>query len=152
MRAKDIMQTDFVRVRAEMPLREAVEIMLKANVPMLPVIHKECGRHSVLREVDVLRVVLPSYLDAVPSIDFLPEEYSLINFDKPLNEIQVMDVEAGSKLNMVEEDAKIVKVAHTMLVKGVSAVGVERNGEIVGFIRRSDLIRHYFSQIPCEKE
>lgn len=151
MLARDIMHTDFVCVRADMPLREAAEIMLQEQAPVLPVIHDECGRHSVLREVDVLRAVLPSYLDSVPSVGFLPEECSLINLGKPLDEITVMDLEAGDRLHTVSEDTKLLNIAHTMLVKGVSTVGVEKDGEIVGVIRRSDLIRYYFSQLVCEQ-
>ncbi len=145
------MHTDFVCVRPEMPLREAIEIMLQEDTLLLPVIHDECGRHGVLMEVDVLRVILPSYLDNVASMDFLPDECPVIDPGKSLDEINVMDIAGGSKLHMVSEDTKVLNVAHVMLVKGIATVGVERDGELVGVIRRGDLVAHYFGQMRCEE-
>ncbi len=152
MTAKDIMDADYLCVDPNMPLKEAADLITEHHTLLLPVVDEECGAHGVLMEVDLLRAVLPKYLDSVASLNFLPDTCDLFDVDAKIATLKVKDVIADRKLYTVEEDTNVVEIAHIMLTKGISSVGVEREGRIVGVVTRGDLLTHIFHHTLCAEE
>ncbi len=152
MTAKDIMQPDFVCVQPDMPLRQAAELMTEQRKLLLPVIDAEgCGQ-GVLMEADLLRVVLPKYLDGLASLNFLPEACDLFDLNVKIPSLKVQDVIGQRKLYTVKPDTKAMEIAHVMLTEQISSVAVEKDGKIVGIVTRGSLVRHIFEHLLCEEE
>ena len=150
MTAEDIMERDYVCVTPDMPVREAAELMTKHDRLLLPVIENECGAAGVLMETDLLRVVLPRYLDSVASLRFLPDSCELFDVDVRLADLTVKDIVGDRRLHTVQHDAGAAEIAHVMLTKGLSSVAVEKDGRVVGIVTRGSLVRHIYHQTFCE--
>jgi len=149
--AKDIMDTDFVSVDPEMSLREAADLMTRQYKMLLPVISEDSSRRGILMEVDLLRAVLPKYLDSVSSLNFLPPTDELFDLGHSVATMKVKDIIGDRKLYTVEPDTSAAEIAHVMLTKQIAAVGVEQDGEIIGIVTRDSLVHHIYVHTLCEE-
>ncbi len=152
MTAKDIMEADFVCVQPDMPLKQAAELMTEQHTLLLPVIDEEGRGYGILMEVDLLRVVLPKYLDNLASLNFLPESCDLFDLDTKVANLKVRDVIGDRELYTISEDTKAMEIAHIMLTEQISSVAVEKDGKIIGLVTRGNLVRHIFEYTLCEEE
>ena len=152
MTAKDIMEADFVCVQPDMLLKKAAELMTEQRKLLLPVVDEAGRGYGVLMEVDLLRVVLPKYLDTLPSLSFLPESCDLFDLDVKIASLKVEDVIGDRELHTVSQDTKAMEIAHIMLTEEISSVGVEQDGKIIGIVTRGNLVRHIFDHTLCEEE
>ena len=152
MTAKNIMEADFVCVQPDMPLKKAAELMTEQRKLLLPVIDQEGCGYGVLMEVDLLRVVLPKYLDNLASLNFLPESCDLFDLDVKIASLKVQDVIGDRELYTVSQDTKAMEIAHIMMTEQISSVGVEKDGKIIGLVTRGNLVRHIFEQTLSAEE
>jgi len=150
MTAEDIMESDYLCVQSDMPVREAAELITKNHRLLLPVIDDECGAAGVLMESDLLRAVLPRYLDSVASLNFLPDACDLFDVDVRIADLTVGDIIGDRKLHSVQHDAGPAEIAHAMLNKGLSSLAVEKDGKVIGIVTRGSLVRHIYDHTFCE--
>ncbi len=152
MTAEEIMERDYVCVTPDMSVREAAELMTHHNRLLLPVVDDHSGAAGVLLEADLLRLVLPKYLDSVASLNFLPDSCALLDVDVKIANLTVKDILSERKLYTVEHDAGPAEMAHLMLTKGISSLAVLREGKVIGIVTRGSLVRHIFDQTFCQEE
>ena len=152
MTAEDIMDTDFVCVHPDMSLQEAADLMTEHNCLFLPVIDDEGGSSGVLLEADLLRAVMPRYLDGLASLKWLPDGYELSDADEKIEHLTVKDVIDDRQLYTVQHDAGPAEVAHVMLTKAIAGVGVEKDGKLVGYVTRGALVGHIYAHTLSQEE
>jgi len=152
MTAEEIMERDYICVTPDMSVREAADLMTHHNRLLLPVIDDHCGAGGVLLETDLLRLVLPKYLASVASLNFLPDACALFDVDVKIADLTVKDILSERKLYTVQHDAGPAEMAHLMLNKGLSSVGVLKDGKIIGVVTRGSLVRHIYDQTFCQEE
>lgn len=152
MVAKDIMETDFASVAPDTVLADAQKVMFNSGALLLPVIGDDGCPCGVLLEADLLRAVLPKYLDSLASLNFLPESCSLYDVDVKVEQMTVEEIMEERKLHTIEEDTRLVQIAHTFVTKKIAAVGVVRDDAVVGMVHRRDLVEHIFEHTLCEVE
>jgi CBS domain-containing protein len=152
MTAEDIMETDFVCVHPDMSLREAANLMTEHNRLFLPVMDEECGKGGVLLEDDLLRAVMPKYLDSLTNLNFLPDAYELVDAEGSVEQLTVKDIIQDRQLYTVQHDAGPAEIAHVMLKKGIAGVGVEKDDKIIGYVTRGTLVRHIYAHTLSQEK
>ena len=143
MKVKDIMGTDPTVVPIAGTFLNLMEILGKIRFHIIFVVDKDEKLAKVVTETDLLKVLMPKYLntgDALFSI--MGEDY----FDKRCHDCKDLNItEIMSKPVMAataKEDDTIVKVAAALLNKKIHAVPVLRDGKVVGIVSRLLLLRY----------
>jgi CBS domain-containing protein len=128
-----------VTVRPEATEREAMEVLLKNNVPGVPVVGADGRMVGFVTDGHLLASALPKYLNTLNDVSFISEagddwvQYFAESADRPVSEVMSREVSS------VEVGASEVVVAHRMVHDGVSSVVVTENGRVVGIVNRLDL-------------
>ena len=136
----DIMGTRVLSVRPEQTLSEAARLMTENNIAALPVVNQAGEVVGLVSHRQLLEFMLPSYLKRASG------EFTAVSRPgrKPKavdpNALPVKKVMDRSVL-CVSEDQTLADVATMMMNKDVDRFPVVREGVLVGFITRSDIVR-----------
>jgi CBS domain-containing protein len=140
MRVRDFLRRDLSSLEKDTPLRQAIRFLEDSGLSSLPVVDEEGKVVGVISERDIIRALLPSYVDMLHSTSFLP---SLDQLKKKLEEIGNHPVERYMTREVVAvqpEDTDLY-AADLMLRKGLKQLPVvDREGRLVGVVRRIDLL------------
>jgi len=135
LRAKEIMNPNVVTIEGSATVRQAAGVMLEHGVNGLPVVSPEGALVGVVGIKDVLK--MPRRRPGRSYIIFYP------GFERKaqlMKEVLVSEV-MSSPVVAVSEDATLGEVMTIVLDRGIHPVPVLREGQMVGIIGRSDLIR-----------
>ncbi|MDX2261416.1 MAG: CBS domain-containing protein [Gemmatimonadales bacterium] len=126
MRVAELMTSDVRGVRDDEPIAQAVLTMADAHVSGLPVLDRRGRLVGVLSTTDLL--------EAEAETDTAEAREQLFS-DTPVRELMTpKPITIGP-----DEDAR--QAAQMMLYGGVHRVFVEQDGELVGVITQSDIVR-----------
>jgi CBS domain-containing protein len=129
---RDVM-TDHPRtVLAETPLKEAARTMVRAGLGALPVIDAERRVVGMVSEREVIRHLLTTQVFSGPDV-----RSSLSPLSGPRTVRDVM----SRQVMCVAPEQPIAEVASLMSNKEVDRVPVVREGQLVGFLTRGDIVR-----------
>jgi CBS domain-containing protein len=84
MRVRDFLRRDLSCLEKDTPLRQAIRFLEDSGLTSLLVVDEEGKVVGVISERDIIRALLPSYVDMLHSTSFLP---SLDQLKKKLEEI-----------------------------------------------------------------
>lgn len=140
MRVRDFVRRDLTAVERDTPVERAIKLLENSGLSSLPVVDEEGKVVGIISERDIIRALLPDYVDMLRSVSFLP---SLDRLAKKLGEIGDHPVEQYMTKEVVSvrlEDTDI-HVADLMLRKGLKQLPVvDEQGRLVGVVRRVDLL------------
>jgi CBS domain-containing protein len=129
---RDVM-TDHPRtVLAETPLKEAARTMVRAGLGALPVIDDERRVVGMVSEREVIRHLLTTQVFSGADV-----RSSLSPLSGPRTVRDVM----SRQVMCVAPEQPIAEVASLMSNKDVDRVPVVREGQLVGFLTRGDIVR-----------
>jgi CBS domain-containing protein/mannitol/fructose-specific phosphotransferase system IIA component (Ntr-type) len=129
---RDVM-TDHPRtVLAETPLKEAARTMVRAGLGALPVIDEEHRVVGMVSEREIIRHLLTTQVFTGPDV-----RSSLSPLSGPRTVRDVM----SRQVMCVAPEQPIAEVASLMSNKDVDRVPVVREGQLVGFLTRGDIVR-----------
>lgn len=126
MRVAELMTTDLVTARDDMPLPEAIGLLADAHVHALPVLDARGRFVGVLSSTDVLEAAAERA--ATPE----PEEPS---DPTPVREIMT------PRPCTIGPDEDVTHAAQQMLYLDIHRLFVEYDGKLVGVISQSDIVR-----------
>ncbi len=135
LKAKDVMNASVLTIEASATLRKAAEVMLEHRVNGLPVMSSEGNLVGMVGIKDVLK--MPQRVPGKSYIIFYP------GFERKaqlLNEVLVDQV-MSRPVVAVSGEATLGEVMTIVLDRGIHPVPVLREGQMVGVIGRSDLVR-----------
>ena len=142
MKVSQLMTREFPQVREETPLREFVQALCRIGTSGLPVIDQDGHVVGFVSERDVIEAALPGGFELLVSDSPLWPEGEQFSeqlrelADSPVRDYMVREV---VKVREDEEDAY---VAELMIRKGLKVIPVvDRDGALVGLIRRIDLLK-----------
>ncbi len=142
MKVRDFLRRDLTSVDRDTPLGQVIRLLEQSGHASLPVVDEEGRVIGVVSERDIIRALLPGYMDLLRSASFLP---SLNQMAKKLREIAHLPVERFMTREVVAckpEDTDL-HVADLMLRKGLKQIPVvDAAGRLVGVVRRIDLLSH----------
>jgi CBS domain-containing protein len=130
LRVGDLMSRKFHTVTPDTPLSEALHLMARHRRRGVPVVSDNGEVLGVITEQEVLGHFLPQVLGAAPLAD---------GGQPPVVDVDVRDVMQRSVM-CLSEDQLISDVLGTMLSESVSQFPVVREGKLVGYLSRTDII------------
>ena len=119
LEAKDIMTRNVVCIKKNVPVVDAIRLMLKNNITGIPVVEDDMTLVGILSEQDVLRL-FHTYDDEKDRMvnDFMTQP--AIHF---------------------EEEEPLLDVCYCLRDNAIRRVPVTSNGKVVGVISRSDILK-----------
>jgi CBS domain-containing protein/mannitol/fructose-specific phosphotransferase system IIA component (Ntr-type) len=132
---RDIMIHGVVSVTPNTPVRDAVDMMVQRRLRALPVVGEKQEVLGVIGEWDLMKGLLPQ----IPRAGLesggagVPET------------LRVKDIMTRSVL-CISEELGIEEAANMMINKDVEQFPVTREGKLVGFVTRGDIIRKLFGR------
>jgi len=147
MKIKEIMEKEVVSLSEDTKIKDAFLKLLKMRISGLPVLDEHLKLLGMFTEKDILRAILPGYLDRVGR--FVYEENPKI-VKKRLLEIQ--DLTVGELMRRevatVDEDTTLCEVARLMLTQNVRRIPVlDKEKKVVGIVAREDILREFAKEI-----
>lgn len=132
---RDLMAERPRTVSPDVPLRDAARALVRANVGALPVVDDGGRVIGILTEQELMRDLLANYLQGGSA----PKRPSG-SPGPPITQRSVRDVMTRQVL-CVSPDQPLAEAASTMINKDVDGVPVVREGQLVGFLTRGDIVR-----------
>ena len=138
---RDVMSAGPVAVGPETPLADAAALMLKRRISALPVTGEAGEVLGVLTDGHLLRFLLPQTVQQLSTgqVRAVRRRAAKGSPSDP-RALPVGDVMEKSVL-CLDEDQTVADVAALMLAKEVDRFPVTRDGALVGFLTRGDIVR-----------
>ncbi len=141
MKARELMRRDLTSVELDTPVLQVIELLRQSGLPSLPVVDEEGHVAGIVAEQELIKALLPGYVDMLVSTSFLP---SLNQLARRLQEIghQPVSQFMVRQVVFVRPDDSDLHVADLLLRKGLRQVPViDERGRLLGVIRRIDVLQ-----------
>lgn len=140
---RDFMIPKVLSVRPEQTLEVAARLMVAHGIPSLPVVAESGVVLGMVTHKEVLRFLLPKYVKRVSTGEFLAPPRRDPPDRRDPTMIPVREAMDRSVL-CVSEDQTLADVASLIVNKDIDRFPVVRDGVLVGFITRGDIVRRLF--------
>jgi CBS domain-containing protein len=127
-KARDIMKTEVVTVKRQVPIYEAIRLLVETNVTGLPVINEDMTIAGILSEKDVLAL--------------------LYNIED--REGRVEDFMTKGVVSFNQDDS-LVDIAECLIENSFRRVPITSQGKLVGIISRKDIVAYILKLRHKEK-
>jgi len=141
MKVKEIMTKDVVSVKPEDSAIEVLKLLFKMQISGLPVIDREQKLVGMFTEKDVLRDILPSYIEKVGKFIYEEDPKSTKKKILELNTIKAKQLMRKDVVT-TSEDTTLCEAARIMLTQKVRRAPVlDKLGKVVGIVARCDILK-----------
>jgi CBS domain-containing protein len=138
---RDVMTPHALTVGPETPLGDVARFMIEREVRAVPVVDTAGVLLGIVTHRELLRFLIPDYLQRTKSGEFRALTKSQVKTGSTdPRQIPVKDAMARSVLCLAD-DQTLSDVANLMNSKDVDRFPVVREGKVIGFLTRADLIR-----------
>ena len=138
---RDVMTANVLTVAPETSLGDVARLMVERVVRAVPVVDDSGTLLGMVTHKELLRYLIPDYLQRTKSGEFrAPTKSQVQRGSTDPRHIPVREAMARSVLCLAE-DQTLTDVANLMSSKDVDRFPVVREGKVVGFLTRADLIR-----------
>lgn len=138
---RDLMTPDVLAAHPDQSLGDVARLMIEKDVRAIPVVDDGGALMGMVTHRELLRYLIPDYLQKTKSGEFrAPTKTQLQRGSADPRALPVKDVMARAVLCLSEEQT-LSDVANLMNNKDVDRFPVVREGVVVGFLTRADLIR-----------
>jgi CBS domain-containing protein len=141
MKVKEIMKKEVKSLTPSMNAKEALSVLLKNQISGLPVIDDEGKLVGMFTEKDILKTILPTYLQDVGKFIYSEDPKGIKTKVAGLAKLSVKEI-MRKEVITVAEDAVISEVARLMLTQKVRRIPVlNKEGKVSGMIARQDIVK-----------
>jgi CBS domain-containing protein len=135
-------------VRVDAPARDAAAVLARHDVRAVLVVDERDEFLGVLSDSELLRGLLPPYVDQARMLAHVLEEGTAEALYRRLEGRSVADLMPGNRdvVPLVGGDDTLVEVASVMVRARASAAGVVDDGRLIGGITIDDLLSHLLSR------
>ena len=143
MYVRDLMTTDVVTVRSDMPLKEVAKLLLERRISGVPVVDDDGALLGVVSEADFLRK------EAGDPVQRRRPGLRWLVHDRHAEEdrLRVGAVSAGEAMTRpaitIEADRPLSEAARRMTEGRIKRLAVVEDGRLVGILTRTDIVRAY---------
>ena len=138
---RDVMTSHAITVGPERTLGEVAQLMVEQDIRALPVVDEGGALIGIVTHRELLRLLLPHFVQRTKSGEFRAATRSqLLRGSADPRLIPVREAMARSVLCLAE-DQTLSDVANLMSTKDLDRFPVVREGLVVGFLTRADVIR-----------
>lgn len=145
---RDVMTPHAITVGPDRTLGDVARLMVEQDIRALPIVDDSGSLIGMVTHRELLRYLIPEYLQRSKSGEFRALTRSQVqrgSADPRL--ISVKEAMARSVL-CLSEDQTLSDVANLMSSKDVDRFPVVREGVVVGFLTRADVIRRLIAPTP----
>jgi CBS domain-containing protein len=145
---RDVMTPHAITVRGGQTLGEVARLMVAQDIRALPVVDEGGSLLGMVTHRELLRFLIPDFVQRTKSGEFraLTRSQVLRGASDP-QLMPVKDAMARSVLCLAE-DQTLADVANLMSTKDLDRFPVVREGVVVGFLTRADVIRRLIAPYP----
>ena len=137
---RDVMTPHAFTVRPQQTLGEVARLMVEQDVRAMPVVDESGSLIGMITHRELLRFLIPDYLQRTKSGEFRAPTKTQAQRGGDPKQILVKEAMARAVL-CLSEDQTLTDVANLISAKDVDRFPVVREGVVVGFLTRADLIR-----------
>lgn len=138
---RDVMTPHAITVGAERTLGDVARLMVEQDIRALPVVDEGGSLIGMVTHRELLRFLIPNFVQRTKSGEFrAPTRSQLARGSADPQLIPVKEAMARSVLCLAE-DQTLADVANLMSTKDLDRFPVVREGVVVGFLTRADVIR-----------
>jgi CBS domain-containing protein len=142
MRVRDLMETEPVVIHPDDAAGAAAALMFEHQVQALPVVDGEGRLVGMVRDLDVLHLLLPGYLENLADLGFLPPDLEPGACSAgDACKLSVMQTIEGQESYSLDENEPILEAVHVMVGHGLGMLPVVREGRLVGTLSARRLLR-----------
>jgi CBS domain-containing protein len=143
MKVKEIMTKDVVSIKPDDNAKDTLGLLLKMQISGLPVIDAQGKLVGMFTEKDVLKNVLPSYIEKIGRFVYEENPKSIKKKFEDLANLTISQLMRKEVIS-VDEDTSLSEVAHLMLTQNVRRIPVlNKEKKVVGIVAREDIIKAY---------
>ena len=152
MNVKDIMTMKVISIKPDDSAQDALILLFKMRISGLPVIDVQGKLVGMFTEKDILKGILPSYVEKVGRFVYEENPKSIKNKFKELENFKVSQL-MRKEVITVFEDTAICEVARIMLTQKVRRTPVlNKENKVVGIVAREDIIKSYAKEAEWKIE
>ncbi|MBM3254463.1 MAG: CBS domain-containing protein [Candidatus Omnitrophica bacterium] len=141
MKVKEIMTKEIKSLPPEMRAKEALDILINMKISGLPVLDKEGRLVGMFTEKDILRAILPGYLEKVGKFVYVENPKSIKIKIAGLDKLKVEDI-MRKEVVTVSEDTTLCEAARLVLTQAIRRIPVlNKEHKVAGIIAREDIIK-----------
>jgi len=151
MKARDVMTTNVVSVRSEVPVREIAKLLLEKGISAVPVVDERGAPLGMVSEGDLLGRAAAErearrdwWLALLAEGEALNPEFLA---SLRAREHKAREIMSGPVVT-VSEDTDVGEIARLLVAYRVKRVPVIRDGRVVGIVSRADLLRALAAEAP----
>jgi len=138
---RDVMTERIFTIDPDRTLGEAAHLMLEHDIRALPVVNEGGSLVGIVTHKELLKFLIPDYVQRAKTGAFrVPTRHQILKGTSDPQEILVKEAMARTVL-CVSHDQRLSDVANLMNNKDVDRFPVVKEGIVVGFLTRADLIR-----------
>lgn len=147
MLVRNMMRSTLWTASPEQKMGEALELMRKHHIRALPVVEEENHVCGILTTVNILRHILPEYIESgdLADVAFAPDLHFLAKRYPRMINLQVKEVMDREPL-IVSEDESLLAVATTLVGddgRYVYVLATDREGHLRGIVSPGDILNHF---------
>lgn len=144
MKVEDVMIRNVKSVLPDIPVGKAWVLLVENEISGLPVIDKENKLVGMFTEKDIIKYVLPGYIEKVGTFIYKDDPKVIKNKAKELFcERKVSDV-MRREVVTIGPDASLSEVARIILIERIRRIPVvDKEGKVVGIIARGDIVKAF---------
>lgn len=144
LKAKDIMTRTVITVTPETPVETLAALLFENHISGAPVIDPTGNVVGVVTENDLIdqkkKFHIPTVISILDSVIFLDSEKKVEKEIRKMTGRTVADI-ASTKPVTIAEETPVDEIATIMADKKVHTLPVLRDGDLVGVVGKSDIIR-----------
>jgi CBS domain-containing protein len=141
MKVREIMTKEVRSISPEMSAKEALKLLTQLQISGLPVIDEKEKLLGMFTEKDILKNILPSYVERVGRFIYSENPKGVKNKVAQLDNIKVKDI-MRKEVVTVAEDTALCEVARIMLTENVRRIPVlNKENKVAGIVARQDVVR-----------
>lgn len=147
MKVKEIMTRDVKSLSGNISAKEALQVLFDTHISGLPVMDEQGKLLGMFTEKDILRTILPSYIDMVGRFIYSEDPKGIKNKVAELANIKVKDI-MRKEVITVDEDTALSEVARLIMTRGARRIPVlDKSGKVVGIVAREDVVKELTKEV-----
>ncbi|MCM8787812.1 MAG: CBS domain-containing protein [Candidatus Omnitrophica bacterium] len=141
MKIKEIMIRNVKSIPANISVIEAFKILAEMQISGLPVIDENEKLCGMFTEKDILKTILPSYIETVGKFVYVENPKGISAKILELINLKVKDI-MRKEVVTVDEDTAICEVARIMITQKIRRIPVvNKENKVIGIVARQDVLR-----------
>ena len=140
LKARDCMSIDIKSVKPDMNAKDALKALIESGFSGLPVIGHDGRLMGVFTEKEVLKAIMPSYVEDVGAFVYGKEAHAGTKKIAHLDRFLVKDI-MRTEVSVAGEDSPLAEISRIMLTNSQRRVIVTKGDKAVGVITRRDLVK-----------